>query len=200
MSDTLRDSVAAEAEKILLSVVHTVYQHETYVDVARGTYDMDCSGYVGYVLQQVAPRHYLTIPCDSKAGLPLAFDFYDRFSGLPAGGADGWRPIAAPAEVHRGDIVAWRSELIEPHSNTGHVFIVVDEPELFDDGVISVLAYDSSNIRHYDDTAVTGARRPRRACDAGGFISGAASRAGNSSSARATPTTNALLRSGGSNH
>ena len=121
---------------------------------------MDCSGYVGYVLQQVAPRHYLTIPCDSKAGLLPAFDFYDRFSGLPAGGADGWRPIAALAEVHRGDIVAWRSELIEPHSNTGHVFIVVDEPELFDDGVISVLAYDSSNIRHYDDTRGHGGTSP----------------------------------------
>ena len=51
MSDTLRDSVAAEAEKRLLSVVHTVYQHETYVDVARepttwtarATWGMSCS-------------------------------------------------------------------------------------------------------------------------------------------------------------
>lgn len=36
MPDTLRDSVASEAEAILLSVVHTVYQHDTYVDVAVG--------------------------------------------------------------------------------------------------------------------------------------------------------------------
>ena len=36
MPDTLRDSVATEAEAILLSVVHTVYQHDTYVDVAVG--------------------------------------------------------------------------------------------------------------------------------------------------------------------
>lgn len=47
MPETLRDSVAAEAEAIQLSVVHTVYQHDTYVDVATGTYDMDCSGYAG---------------------------------------------------------------------------------------------------------------------------------------------------------
>jgi hypothetical protein len=77
MPDTLRDSVAAEAEAILLSVVHTIYQHDTYVDVATGTYDMDCSGYVGYVLQRIAPRHYQTIPSDSAADRPLAFDFYD---------------------------------------------------------------------------------------------------------------------------
>jgi cell wall-associated NlpC family hydrolase len=160
MPDTLQNSVADEAETILLSVAHTVYQHDTYVDVATGTYDMDCSGFVGYVLQQVAPRHLLTIPSDSRADRPLAFDFYDRFSGLPAEGADGWQPVQALAGVKRGDIVAWKSELIEPHSNTGHVFIVVDEPEFFDDGVISVLVYDSSNIRHYDDTRGQGGTSP----------------------------------------
>ena len=42
----LRESVATEAESILLSVVCTVYQHDTYVDVTAGIYDMDCSGYV----------------------------------------------------------------------------------------------------------------------------------------------------------
>jgi hypothetical protein len=160
MPDALRDSVAAEAESILLSVVHTVYQHDTHVDVATGTYDMDCSGYVGYVLQHVAPLHYKTIPSDSAAGRPLAFDFYDRFHELPEDGADGWRPVQPLADVHRGDIVAWKSELIEPHENTGHVFIVVDGPEIFDDGTISILAYDSSNIHHYDDTRGQGGTSP----------------------------------------
>jgi cell wall-associated NlpC family hydrolase len=160
MSDTLRESVAAEAESILLSVVHTVYQHDTYVDVATGTYDMDCSGYVGYVLQRIAPRHYGTIPSDSAAGRPLAFDFYDLFSGLPHEEADGWRAVPPLAGARRGDIVAWRSELLEPGENTGHVFIVAADPEIFDDGVISVLAYDSSNILHYDDTRGQGGNSP----------------------------------------
>lgn len=160
MSDTLRDAVAAEAYAILLSVVDTVYQHDTYVDVATGTYDMDCSGYVGYVLQRIAPQHYPTIPSDSAAGRPLAFDFYDRFSELPQEGADGWQPVQPLADARRGDIVAWRSELIEPDENTGHVFIVADDPEILDDGVISVLVYDSSNIRHYDDTRGQGGNSP----------------------------------------
>jgi cell wall-associated NlpC family hydrolase len=129
MSDTLRDAVADEAQAILLRVVDTVYQHDTYVDVATGTYDMDCSGYVGYVLQRIAPRH-------------------------------GWQPVQPLPGARRGDIVAWRSELIEPGENTGHVFIVAADPEILDDGVISVLAYDSSNIRHYDDTRGQGGNSP----------------------------------------
>ena len=56
--DGCANSVAAEAEAILLSVVHTDHQHDTYVDVATGTYDMDCSDYVGYILQRIAPLHY----------------------------------------------------------------------------------------------------------------------------------------------
>jgi hypothetical protein len=67
----------------------------------------------------------------------------------------------------RGDIVAWRSELIEPGNNTGHVFIVAADPEILDDGVISVLAYDSSNIRHYDDTRGQGGNSPATGVGAG---------------------------------
>ncbi len=90
---TGRQQVAAEAEAILHSVRHTIYIHETHVDVATGTYDMDCSAYVGYVLQRIAPQHYDTIHNGRGAHGPLAVDFYHRFDALPAGGADGWRPI-----------------------------------------------------------------------------------------------------------
>ena len=74
---------------------------------------------------------------------PLAFDFYDLFSELPHYGADGWQPVLSLADARRGDIVAWKSDLLEPGGNTGHVFVVVADPEIFDDGVISILAYDS---------------------------------------------------------
>ncbi len=160
MSDALPEAVAGEAQAILLNVVHTVYQHDTHVDAATGTYKMDCSGYVGYVLQRVAPWHYATIPFDNAADRPLAFDFYDRFSALPPGGADGWCPVPPLADARRGDIVAWRSALIEPGTNTGHVFIVGADPEILDDGVISVLVYDSSDILHYGDTRGQGGNSP----------------------------------------
>lgn len=145
-----RQQVAAEAEAVLRAARHTVYQHDTYVDVATRTYDMDCSGYVGYVLEQIAPRHYDTIP--AAGGRPLAFEFYERFSRLAADGADGWSSVDSLLDARRGDIVAWRSELLEPDFNTGHVFVVVYDPERLPNGVVAVRAYDSSNILHHNDT------------------------------------------------
>jgi hypothetical protein len=152
--------VAAEAEAVLLSVQHTAYTHETYVDVATGTYDMDCSAYVGYVLQRIAPQHYGTIHNGGGAHGPLAVDFFHRFDLLPPGGADGWRPVHPLADARRGDIVAWDLLGHEPGDNTGHVFIVVDNPQVLDGGVVAVRVYDSSNVIHYDDTRGQGGDSP----------------------------------------
>jgi hypothetical protein len=119
MPDALRDSVAAEAEAILLSVVHTVYQHDTYVDVVAGTYGMDCSGYVGYVFQRIAPRHYQTIPFDSAAGRPLEIDFYDLFSELPVERATGggpYSPSPGPPELSLPDLTGGTEQATCDHS------------------------------------------------------------------------------------
>jgi hypothetical protein len=109
---THRRRVAAEAEAILLSVQHTDYMHDTYVDVATGTYDMDCSAYVGYVLQRIAPQHYDTIYNGGGAHGPLAVDFYHRFDALPPGGADGWRPIQPPQT--RAEATSWPGTSLGP--------------------------------------------------------------------------------------
>src|SRR5580658_4642940 len=92
MSDeaTRPEQVADEAEAVLHRVQHTVYTHDTHVDVATGTYNMDCSGYVGYVLQRCALEHFATISNSGGSHGPLAIDFYNRFVGLPPEGADGW--------------------------------------------------------------------------------------------------------------
>jgi hypothetical protein len=157
---TDRHLVAAEAEAILLTVQHTVYTHDTYVDVRTGIYDMDCSAYVGYVLERIAPHHYDTIHNGGGAHGPLAVDFYHRFHALPPDGAEGWRPIHPLADARRGDIVAWDFPSRKPGDNTGHVFIVVDDPRIIDDGVVAVRVYDSSDVIHYDDTRGHGGDSP----------------------------------------
>jgi hypothetical protein len=157
---TLGQQVAAEADAILLSVQHTAYTHVTKVDVATGRYDMDCSAYVGYVLQRIAPQHYGTIHNGGGAHGPLAVDFYHRFDALPPGGADGWRPVKPLADARRGDIVAWEFPMRGLGDNTGHVFIVVDNPQLLDGGVVAVRVYDSSDVIHYDDTRGRGGDSP----------------------------------------
>ncbi|HEX2746092.1 MAG TPA: hypothetical protein VHN16_17065 [Streptosporangiaceae bacterium] len=157
---TDRQQVAAEAEAILLSVQSTFYTHDTNVDTTTGTYDMDCSAYVGYVLQQIAPQHYDTIHNGGGSHGPLAVDFYHLFRALPPSGADGWQPIQPLADARRGDIVAWDFPMAGAGDNTGHVFIVVADPRVFDDGVVAVRAYDSSNVIHYDDTRGHGGDSP----------------------------------------
>jgi len=157
---TLAQRLAADAQEILQSVKSTVYTHDTHVDVAAGTYDMDCSAYVGYVLQGRAPAHYDAIHNGGGAHGPLAIDFYNHLDALPPGGAEGWLPIAPLAEARRGDIVAWRRDTITEGDDTGHVFFVVEDPVIFDDGVVSVRVYDSSDVLHYDDTRGQGGDSP----------------------------------------
>jgi hypothetical protein len=164
---THRSQVAAEAEAILLSVQHTAYTHATYVEVTTGTYNMDCSAYVGYVLQRIASQHYSTIHNGGGSHGPLAVDFYHRFQALPPGGADGWRPIQPLADTRRGDIVAWDLPVTKPGDNTGHVFIVADDPEMFDNGVVAVRAYDSSDVIHYHDTRGHGGDSPKTGLGSG---------------------------------
>jgi len=170
MSDeaTRPEQVADEAEAVLHRVKHTVYTHDTHVDVATGTYNMDCSGYVGYVLQRRAREHFVTISNSGGSHGPLAIDFYNRFVGLPPEGADGWRPIEPLPQARRGDIVAW--DFLDPSrhaDNTGHVFVIDRDPEVFDDGVVAVRVYDSSDVIHYDDTRGRGGESPPTGVGAG---------------------------------
>jgi hypothetical protein len=153
---TQREQLAAEAEAILDSVQHTVYTHDTHVEVSTGTYDMDCSAYVGYVLERQAPEHYAAIHNGGGSHGPLAVDFYSHF----ADGAEGWLAIAPLAQARRGDIVAWKRNMITEGDDTGHVFFVVDDPIVFDDGVVAVSVYDASDVIHYDDTRGQGGDSP----------------------------------------
>ncbi len=111
------------------------------------------------MLQRIAPQHYDTIYNGGGSHGPLAVDFYHRFGALPPGGADGWRPIqplAAAPRRHLGLELPGAG----PGDNTGHVFVVVDDPTILDDGVVAVRVYDSSDVIHYDDTRGQGGDSP----------------------------------------
>ena len=65
MSTETAEKVGERAECVVEEVKHTKYQHKSYIDEATGTYDVDCNGFVAYVLQGVAPEHYHEIPKES---------------------------------------------------------------------------------------------------------------------------------------
>jgi hypothetical protein len=151
----LRLQVADEALWILENTRHTNYQHDIYIDEATGTYDVDCSGFVEYVLRRVAPNHLNLIPLSAGETRLLAHDFEQFFSSLPTETSDGWRQIPDLRDARRGDLIAWKVRNTPP-GDTGHVFFVAEQPVVVDPTTtpptMAVMAYDASDIRHYDDS------------------------------------------------
>jgi len=150
----LRLQVASEALRILENTQHTNYQHDLFIDEATGTYDVDCSGFVSYILGRVAPAHLNLIPYGVSESRLLAQDFYTFFSLLPTETTDGWRQILYLRDTRRGDLIAWA--LPPPNPDTGHIFVVAADPVPVDDNILAVMAYDASDILHYDDSRWNG--------------------------------------------
>jgi hypothetical protein len=142
--------IAAEAERIFNNTKQTLYQYPAYVvEENTGRYDIDCCGFVSYILANIAPEHLKMVPTIHWP-VPLAFEYFLYFDSLSTRGSAGWSPVADLRDSLPGDIIAWRR--LASVGDTGHVFVVVDAPVVVAPGVVAVNACDSSNILHYDDS------------------------------------------------
>jgi len=169
-----RQQVADRAALIVRTVKHTHYQHNPVIDPATGTYDLDCSEFVSYVLNAVAPEHYVRIPKEPSRICPLAFEFCDYFRSLVYDetygwrrssdvdgalvyeGAQGWKRVARLSEARRGDVIAWRFPHWAAGTDTGHVFIVAEKPAPAVSGLTALRVFDSSTTPHFDDSREQG--------------------------------------------
>jgi hypothetical protein len=155
--DTEESSLALQLASAALNVVNTAleseYDHDPFVDASTGTYDVDCSGFISYLLGLVAPRHLAEISVPSGETRLLAHDYYTFFDMLVQEPAAGWLPIARLADAQPGDLVAWKlTDTVIPGKDTGHVLVVADTPTSGADSAVAVSVYDSSDIRHDDDS------------------------------------------------
>jgi hypothetical protein len=69
--------------------------------------DMDCSGFVDYLLKQVDPDKLKQLPVEPGHARPRAaiyFQFLDRLGRMPLA---GWETVRELSEARRGDIIAW---------------------------------------------------------------------------------------------
>jgi hypothetical protein len=147
------ENIADAAEKLLGAIHETHYQHRTYIVESAGIYDMDCSGFVDFLLKRVAPEQYVCLPIEPGHARPRAAMYFELLSGLPGNRVPGWNPIDRLADAQRGDIVAWAlTASTQKPGDTGHVVIVAAPPILVSPGQYRVVVYDSSGIHHDDDS------------------------------------------------
>jgi hypothetical protein len=80
-ASALAPRLAAVAPLIVESLTETHYTHKIHIDAAAGVFDLDCSGFVSHLLQQVADRHYKMVAASSSVcGLPAGGEWTRTFS------------------------------------------------------------------------------------------------------------------------
>ena len=124
------------------------------MDPDTGTFLTDCSGFVSYVLDGIAPEHYGAIPRETGHAYPRAFEFFDYFASRAVHASRTWRRVERLSESCEGDLVAWREVRVREDHDSGHVFVVAEAPALVSARVWAVRVYDSSDVPHFDDSRV----------------------------------------------
>jgi hypothetical protein len=150
MQPSLSEQIASQAEFVVNNFQETHYTHNLHIDVDQGVYDCDCSEFVSFVLETIAPEHYALIAATVAPSRPLARDYQAFFASPALESTGGWSRIHALSDARRGDIIAWLLPISS--GNTGHVFFVAEPPGLMDPGIFSVRVYDSAQVPHYEDT------------------------------------------------
>ena len=72
----------------------------------------DCSGFLGYLLNKVSPRHFEPIRAlQPERPYPQAKAYVRFIASLPEGKpAGGWFRLASYRDLRRGDVIAWESQ------------------------------------------------------------------------------------------
>jgi hypothetical protein len=151
-----------EAQRELATMQSSHYQHHTDVDESKGVFNYDCSGFVDYVLQKVAPAAYAELPISKPSSQrPLAQDFYNLFARSTSK-TSHWQQVTKVDRLQAGDIVAWLRPPESDSNNTGHVMIIASQPRINPDSPKGTLrerademlipVIDSTSSPHANDT------------------------------------------------
>jgi hypothetical protein len=151
------ENLGDAAERLLSGMRETHYQHRIHADKSRGVYDMDCSGFVDYLLKQIAPAQFAPLRIEPGHTRPRAAMYFDLFTRLDKSPSPGWEAVPKLGEVRRGDIIAWElAAATDKPRDTGHVVIVAAAPVEQTNHLFRIQVYDSSVIHHDDDSRPEG--------------------------------------------
>ena len=150
-------NLADAAEGDLKSVKETHYQNKSHVDKTAGVFDLDCSGFVDYLLKQVAPDQYKQLPIEPGHTRPRAEAYYEFFISLAQRPTSGWEVVRRFSDLRRGDVIAWKKVIAAQETgDTGHVMIVAGPPTRQNNGSYRLTVYDSTKSPHDNDTRTPG--------------------------------------------
>ena len=144
-----------EAERQLARMNSSRYTHETSVDEENGTYNYDCSGFVGYALSRADPCAFRVL----LHKRPDAGSFYYHLVLFgPAPGNGSWMRVSTPLELRPGDIIVWLKPDESDSKSTGHIMVVAGLPEQNPEreGEVLVRVIDSTTSAHAADSRKTG--------------------------------------------
>ena len=160
----LAQSIFKDADLVQYKHSHSPADQQV-IKEQDGHFDVrtDCSGWISYLVQSIAPRHYqLVASMQPKASYPKAKTWAQFFASLNSQEpANGWQRITDFRELRRGDIIAWvkgKGAVDHAgHGNTGHIMMVADPPQAEQQEVlgsekiryVSVRVIDSSSVYHF---------------------------------------------------
>lgn len=148
----LATQLALQAESIVATLKRTQYQYTELIDADAGIFDCDCNGFVGFILEGLAPKHYSAIPKEEAKPRPRAFEYVDFFNSITNSPQKQWQRIDRLADAQQGDILAWRQPQIVTGEDTGHVMFLAETPNAYGPGVYTVRVCDSAAVPHFKDT------------------------------------------------
>jgi hypothetical protein len=147
------ENLGDAAEKLLSGVRETHYQHRTHVDRSRGAYDMDCSGFVDYLLEQIAPAQLAPLRIEPGHKRPRAAMYFDLFTRLNKSPLPGWEAVPKLGKARRGDIIAWQ---LTASTDGLEIPGVAAAPVEQTTHLYRVQVYDPSVIHHDEDSRPEG--------------------------------------------
>jgi hypothetical protein len=148
--------LAGEAARELSVMRLSAYEHTTFVDESTGTFNYDCSGFLGYALNRVLPSHLLAVKTFNSVSRPLAKHYEFFFASIePGAKKSGWSRVARAIDLQPGDVVTWLKPADLVSTNTGHVMIVRGKPAISSkraDEVIVPITDSSASFHGSTDT------------------------------------------------
>jgi hypothetical protein len=128
----------------------TRYSHNTSINEAQGSYQLDCLGFINSVVMNADPGGYREISQGFNASILSYAAYFGRLE-YETPKPDGWMKVAHPADLKPGDICLW----LKPNTfDNGHMWIIAGKPVVnpnrSDEVLVRVL--DSTPHVHSEDS------------------------------------------------